>query len=100
MPKNYRRLISAKLHAAELEVEVMSLALSTEADFVVLDDNAARKTTKYLGLTVTGTLGLLLRAKERGIIAEAHPLVSELRANGFRIDDRVIEAVARLARES
>lgn len=64
------------------------------------NDNAARKTVKYLGLTVTGTLGLLLRAKERGIISEVRPPVSELRANGFRIDNREVEAVVRLARES
>lgn len=33
------------------------------ADLVIIDDNAAKKTAKYLGLTVTGTLGVLIKAK-------------------------------------
>ncbi len=97
MPVDYRRLISAKLHIGELEV--MALALATGADSLVLDDNAARRTAKYFGLPVTGTLGLLLRAKERGIVPEVKPLVNALLANGFRVDDRVVGAVLELAHE-
>lgn len=50
LPREQRRLISAKLHAGE--IEVMSLALSSDADVVVLDDRAARKTAKFFGLPV------------------------------------------------
>ena len=97
MPEHYRRLISAKLHEGELEV--MSLALAHGADAVVLDDNAARRTAKFFGLAVTGTLGILLRSKERGLISEVGPLVGNLRTNGFRVDDRVVSFVLELAHE-
>ena len=51
----------AKLHAGE--VDVMILAQSKPpADLVIIDDNAAKKTAKYLGLKVTGTIGVLLKA--------------------------------------
>lgn len=97
LPSQYYRLISAKLHAEELEV--ISLALSSGADSVVLDDNAARKTAKYFGLSVTGTLGLLLKAKSLGIVHEVAPLVNKLRENGFRVSDTVVSDVLQLAHE-
>lgn len=60
-----KKMYKAKLHDGE--VEVMILAQEQEAGLVILDDNAAKRTAKYLGLTVTGTLGVLLKAKRRGI---------------------------------
>lgn len=48
-----KKMYKAKLHAGE--VEVMILAQEQKADLVIIDDNAAKKTAKYLGLTVTGT---------------------------------------------
>ena len=79
-----KKMYKAKLHAGE--VEVMILAQEQKADLVIIDDNAAKKTAKYLGLTVTGTLGVLLKAKSRGIVQEITPLVAEMKRNGFYID--------------
>lgn len=67
----------------------MILAQEQKADLVILDDNAAKKTAKYLGLSVTGTLGVLVKAKHRGIIKEVHPLLSEMRQNGFYVSSAV-----------
>lgn len=72
-----KKMYKAKLHAGE--VEVMILAQEQKADLVILDDNAAKKTAKYLGLTVTGTLGVLVKAKHQKIIEEVRPLLSEMR---------------------
>ena len=63
----------------------MILAQEQEADQEILDDNAAKKTAKYLGLNVTGTLGVLVKAKRRGIIEEVRPLLSDMRKNGFYV---------------
>lgn len=93
-----RRMFQAKLHAGE--VEVMQLAQENPtADLVVLDDNAAKKTAKFLGLTVTGTLGILLKAKARGIIEYVMPLLSQIQANGFYISDEVLALVRAEAKE-
>lgn len=67
-----KKMYKAKLHDGE--VEVMILAQEQNADLVILDDNAAKKTAKYLGLIVTGTLGVLVKAKRQGIIEEVRPL--------------------------
>ena len=50
-----KKMYKAKLHDGE--VEVMILAQEKQADLVVIDDNAAKKTAKYPGLMVTGTIG-------------------------------------------
>ena len=67
----------------------MILAQQQKADLVIIDDNAAKKTAKYLGLTVTGTLGVLVKAKRLGIIEEVRPLLYEMRQNGFYISKEV-----------
>lgn len=78
-----KKMYKAKLHDGE--VEVMILAQEQKANLVVIDDNAAKKTAKYLGLTVTGTLGVLIKAKQRGMIESVYPLVLKLKQYGFYI---------------
>ncbi len=92
-----KKMYKAKLHDGE--VEVMILAQEQKADLVILDDNAAKKTAKYLGLSVTGTLGVLVKAKRKGIIKEVRPLLSEMRQNGFYISNAVENMVLKEAEE-
>ena len=92
-----KRMYRAKLHAGE--VEVMILAQEQDADLVILDDNAAKKTAKYLGLNVTGTLGVLLRAKQEGHIEAVSPLMDALVKDHFFIDEKVRGMVLKQAGE-
>lgn len=92
-----KRMYKARLHAGE--VEVMILAQEESADLVILDDYAARKTAAYLGLTVTGTLGVIVKAKQRGFVQDAMPLVSALEETGFFISDELKAYMMRAAGE-
>lgn len=92
-----KKMYKAKLHDGE--VEVMILAQEQKADLVILDDNAAKKTAKYLGLPVTGTLGVLIKAKRMGIIESVKPLITELRKNGFYVSGTVERMVLEQAGE-
>ncbi len=92
-----KKMYRAKLHDGE--VEVMILAQEQKTDLVILDDNAAKKTAKYLGLTVTGTLGVLLKAQREGLIQEVKPLLSKMRRNGFYISNAVERFVLEQAHE-
>ena len=80
-------IFRARLHAGE--VEVMILAREQNADLVIMDDNAAKKTAKFLGLNVTGTLGILLKAKKEGYLEMVEPIMSELILDGLFISDTV-----------
>lgn len=81
-----KKMYKAKLHAGE--VEIMILAQEQKADLVIIDDNAAKKTAKYLGLTVTGTLGILLKAKRKKIVPRVDALLAEMKRNGFYLDSK------------
>ncbi len=61
----------------------MILAQEEGANPVIIDDNAAKKTAKHLGLTVTGTLGILLKTKRQGIVEKVSPILSKVKQNGF-----------------
>lgn len=92
-----KKMYKAKLHDGE--VEVMILSQEQRADLVILDDNAAKKTAKYLGLKVTGTLGVLLKAKKQGLIDKILPIISEMRQNGFYISPSIEKIVLEQAGE-
>ena len=87
----------ARLHAGE--VEVMILAREQKADLVIMDDNAAKKTAKFLGLHVTGTLGILLKAKREGYLEKVEPIMNELILDGLFISDTVKRYVLKQAEE-
>jgi predicted nucleic acid-binding protein len=71
------------------ESEAIALALEMKADLVLLDDYKARATAEFMGLNMTGTVGMLSKAQKKGIISDLRPLLDELRARGFRLSDKV-----------
>lgn len=92
-----KRMYQAKLHAGE--VEVMILAQDKNAELLIIDDNSAKKTAKFLGLKVTGTLGVLLKAKKLGFLTTIKPVVDKIRENGFFISDEIYTFVLEQAEE-
>ncbi len=65
------------------EGEALSLAVEIRAGHVLVDERAARRTAEALGLTVIGTLGVLLAAKRKSLVPEVRPLLDELLRQGF-----------------
>jgi len=86
-----RMAFRSRLHAGE--VDAIILALEQKADLVIMDDNAAKKTAKFHGLSVTGTLGVLIRAKEQGYISAVKPVMQRLLDDGFFISETVRQYV-------
>lgn len=75
------------------ESETISLALEKGADFVVLDDKPARRLAAAIGLAVIGTVGVLMRAKEKGLVQAVRPHLDALRARSFRISSFLYDLV-------
>ena len=94
-PEN--RMFSAKLHAGE--IAVILLAEEMQADLLLMDDNAAKKTAKFLGYHVTGTLGVLLRAKREGYLGEIRPQLRAIIADGMYISEQILDLVLEEAGE-
>ena len=59
---------------------------------VVLDDRQARRCARSLGLATTGTLGIILRAKRRGFIPAARPIIQKLLDRGLYLAHDLVEA--------
>ena len=82
------------------EQQVVRLAASiTEPKLVLLDDYAGRKVAKQLNLDMTGTAGLLVRAKKNGLIPAVMPLLEALRKHGYWLSDELMIHVRGLVRE-
>lgn len=67
--------------------------------FIILDDRKARQLALQLNLKVIGTVGMLLRAKGKGIITEIKPLLAALNQADFRISEPLIQNALRIAGE-
>jgi predicted nucleic acid-binding protein len=81
------------------ELEAIALGLENPDSLVILDDGLARKSAKDLGLKITGTIGILLKAKQRGYLNLIKPVIEELVLLGFRLDGTTREFALRLAEE-
>ena len=57
---------------------------------LLADDLAARQCAHALGLVVIGTLGVLVRAKRKGLVPEVRVLVERLKASGHRLSAAVM----------
>ena len=77
------------------EKEVLALGLETQSPLLLIDDRDARRYARVLKLEVSGTLGILLRAKEQGVLDAVRPVLDRLQSLRFRLNagtrQRVLE---------
>jgi predicted nucleic acid-binding protein len=83
-----KAVLLADLDAGEREALLLALELS--ADLVLMDDREGTEEARRLGLAVTGTLGILDRGAERGLIDLA-PAIARLRQTNFRISPVLLD---------
>lgn len=82
------------------ESGVMTLARSMQG-IAVIDDGAARGAARALGVRLTGTLGLVLRAARLGRIASAAEVLEQLVDIGLRLKHVVVrDALAQVTGEA
>jgi predicted nucleic acid-binding protein len=81
------------------ESEVLTCAASVHADVAVLDDRSARRCATALGLATHGTLHVLLKAKEAGLLPAVGPMIERARAEGLFLSDALVAKVLVLAGE-
>lgn len=81
------------------EAGVPALALEEKDALVILDDLLARRVAKLQGIKLTGTLGILLKAKQQGYLQAVSPLIEQLQKLGFWLSNRMQQDILRLAGE-
>ena len=79
--------------------EAIILAKELNADLLILDEKLARDYAKKLNVKITGTLGVLLKAKELGLVDTVRELLDILVKKGVWLSPKLIEKVLNLAGE-
>ncbi|MFA0784850.1 MAG: hypothetical protein YYHSYBAR_003241 [Candidatus Fervidibacter sacchari] len=84
----------------EGERAVLAQALQEGIDSVVLDDMEARRIARRLGLKPIGTVGLLIVARQRGLIDSLKTELDRLKALGFWLSEELYREALRAVGES
>ena len=76
------------------EAEAIALAIELSADYLLIDESLGRSVADKLGVKITGLLGVLLQAKDRGHILAVKPYIDRLVSEvGFRLARELIDDV-------
>ena len=81
------------------ETEAIELSIQVNASRVLLDDLAARKIARSLGIKIIGSVGLILLTKQNGLISEVRPLLKAMIEADFRVSERLLSSILKEAGE-
>jgi len=81
------------------EASAITLAMESESSLLILDDNKGRKAAERFNLLYTGTLGIILKAKNVGLITSIKPIFQKIQQTNFRFSQKVLDEIYRLANE-
>lgn len=81
------------------EREAIALALEKPEAVLLLDDGLARRHARLLGVNLSGTLGLLIKAKQKRLVKAVAPILDQLQELRFHLDADTRSAALRLAEE-
>jgi predicted nucleic acid-binding protein len=94
----YRQTI-LELQIDRGESSAIALALEMPNSTVILDDYKARKIAERLGITLTGTIGVIIKSKLSGIIPSVKPLLEKIKQTDFRLSAEIEAQALREANE-
>lgn len=100
-PKNQSLVATLCRHLDAGEAEAIALANELRAGLILIDETEGRAAARGLGLAVTGTIGVLIRAKHDGKFAALKPILDTLiQQHSFRLGRNLYEQVLRQVGET
>lgn len=96
--KKYQEFLETQIDWGE--ASAIALAKEIEASLLLLDDLKARKLAVKLNLKITGTLGVIHKAKQIGVLENVKPIIEKLQATNFRISGNIIDELLRKNNET
>ena len=85
--KNYQSIIEASVDKGE--ASAIALAIELDDCLLIIDDLKGRKFAHQLGLTIIGTIGVIVDAKLVGIIPSVKPILAKIKSTNFRITEQL-----------
>jgi predicted nucleic acid-binding protein len=82
--------------------EATSIALASEYEdsLLIIDEIKGRKAAKEMGISVTGSLGVFITAKNKGYLQAVKPVIDKIQKTNFRISKELIDRVLDKVNES
>jgi len=96
--KDVADLLYGKLHLGEIET-IIGAKEDPSIDFAIIDEKAARAFAATMLVDTLGILGILVHAKEKGLLDAIRPLMGKLIDNNYRISDALYNQVLKRAGE-
>ncbi|MGK7947966.1 MAG: DUF3368 domain-containing protein [Xenococcaceae cyanobacterium] len=88
---NYLNISSFLLNSLDLgEAAVIQLALDENIQTVCIDEAVGRRIARLNGLSLTGSIGILLRAKSSGYPLQMQEAIARMQKRGIRLSSKVI----------
>ncbi len=82
------------------ELAAIGLYKQLSADLLLIDDARAKKVAYLNNLEVMGSLGVLILAKKKGLIATIKPLLTRLRCSEIFVSEHLLDQMLAMAGES
>jgi predicted nucleic acid-binding protein len=95
--KNYQAIIEASVDKGE--ASAIALAIELDDCLLIIDDLKGRKFAHQLGLTIIGTIGVIVDAKLAGIIPSVKPILTKIKSTNFRITEQLEQLILKRAGE-
>jgi predicted nucleic acid-binding protein len=92
--KKYQSFLETQVDRGE--ASAIALASEHEDALLILDDLKARKLAKELNFKITGTLGIIHKAKQLSVIEKVKPVVDDIQKTNFRISDKIVKELLKL----
>jgi predicted nucleic acid-binding protein len=93
------KLLQKQLNLGLGESESILLADTLKASLLIIDERKGRNIAKDMGLQITGTLGILVEAKNQKYIDRIEPLLNKLIEKDIRISKKLYDEIMTLAGE-
>lgn len=95
--KNYQAILEMELDPGE--ASAIALSLESPKSILIIDDLKGRKVADKLGIHYSGTFGLILKAKQEGIVKTIRPILSKIAQTDFRFSQSLLDTILKEADE-